>query len=734
MLRLDVVRRQRRHSSRTRGSSSSASSDRPEADAAVPLADSSAVGRLGDRRRTRRRSRAARRDRTVRARVRHDGREYAEVAVPLAHDGQGDAALGLARRPARDRRARQAAAPVRDGRRPPDRAHPRASPSPRVHARRLRRLQQAADRIAEGAFDEPVVDDEPDEVGQLAGSFDRMRIQLAQLDRARKEFVANASHELRTPLFSLAGVPRAARGRGARRGDAARVPRDDAGAGRSPDEARDRSARPLADGRGPDPDRAGGGEPRGGRRGSWPRSSARLPRHRAMSLEVDVDDEAWALADEERVLQIARALAGNALVAHAARARPCGSASSGAARGSRSRSRTTGPGSRRSTSTASSSASTASTAARRRGAASVSRSRASSRAGWAARSRSRAGPARRCSRSSSRPRRRSRARRRPSLAVSTWNGRRAVSTWKRAPARGRRAAPGYSGRVRPRVFAIAVVAAVLGAGAALALGARDRAHGRRHDARSSSSGRSPSDAAPRGACRRSATASTPPRSTPAARPASSRSTPISGPSGQAQGSGFVVDGKGTILTNAHVVTNVADAGGGTVQRRREALRRVQGSRSRPGRDRRLGPVQRRRRRPGRSGRPCPRAGAARRTPRPSSSARPVAAIGSPFNEQSSLSVGVVSATDRTIDSLTSGYSVSDAIQTDAPINQRQLRRAAVRRQGPRDRDQRPDPLDERHRRGRRLRDPDRHGAARARAARPHAAGSRTRTSASRRRT
>jgi S1-C subfamily serine protease len=47
---------------------------------------------------------------------------------------------------------------------------------------------------------------------------------------------------------------------------------------------------------------------------------------------------------------------------------------------------------------------------------------------------------------------------------------------------------------------------------------------------------------------------------------------------------------------------------------------------------------------------------------------PVAAIGSPFGEQSSLSVGVVSATDRTIDSLTSGYSVSDAIQTDASIN------------------------------------------------------------------
>jgi signal transduction histidine kinase len=32
-----------------------------------------------------------------------------------------------------------------------------------------------------------------------------MRVQLAQLDNARKAFVANASHELRTPLFSLGG-------------------------------------------------------------------------------------------------------------------------------------------------------------------------------------------------------------------------------------------------------------------------------------------------------------------------------------------------------------------------------------------------------------------------------------------------------------------------------------------------------------------------------------------------
>jgi S1-C subfamily serine protease len=46
---------------------------------------------------------------------------------------------------------------------------------------------------------------------------------------------------------------------------------------------------------------------------------------------------------------------------------------------------------------------------------------------------------------------------------------------------------------------------------------------------------------------------------------------------------------------------------------------------------------------------------------------PVAAMGSPFGNDNSLSTGVVSATHRSIDSLTSDYTVADAIQTDAPI-------------------------------------------------------------------
>jgi signal transduction histidine kinase len=74
-----------------------------------------------------------------------------------------------------------------------------------LFARRLRRLEAAAERIAAGDFDEPVVDPSEDEVGQLARAFERMRLRLARLDRARGEFIANASHELRTPLFSLAG-------------------------------------------------------------------------------------------------------------------------------------------------------------------------------------------------------------------------------------------------------------------------------------------------------------------------------------------------------------------------------------------------------------------------------------------------------------------------------------------------------------------------------------------------
>jgi signal transduction histidine kinase len=72
-------------------------------------------------------------------------------------------------------------------------------------SRRLGKLESASSRIAAGRFDEPIGDDSPDELGRLARSFDLMQARLAQVDRARKDFIANASHELRTPLFSLGG-------------------------------------------------------------------------------------------------------------------------------------------------------------------------------------------------------------------------------------------------------------------------------------------------------------------------------------------------------------------------------------------------------------------------------------------------------------------------------------------------------------------------------------------------
>lgn len=74
-----------------------------------------------------------------------------------------------------------------------------------AHSRRLSRLEEAAEKVAEGDFSVPIPVDSSDEVGQLAMTFNEMQKRLARLDSARKEFIANASHELRTPIFSLGG-------------------------------------------------------------------------------------------------------------------------------------------------------------------------------------------------------------------------------------------------------------------------------------------------------------------------------------------------------------------------------------------------------------------------------------------------------------------------------------------------------------------------------------------------
>jgi S1-C subfamily serine protease len=140
-----------------------------------------------------------------------------------------------------------------------------------------------------------------------------------------------------------------------------------------------------------------------------------------------------------------------------------------------------------------------------------------------------------------------------------------------------------------------------------------------------------------------------------------------GGGGEGQGSGFVISDDGEIVTNAHVVTQGGTAGGGgEIREAREVFvqfaDRNQVEAEVVGVD--------------------PFADVALLKIEPEGLdlqplklgsendvevGEPVAAIGSPFGQQQSLSIGVVSASDRTITSLTR-FRIDGAIQTDASIN------------------------------------------------------------------
>jgi S1-C subfamily serine protease len=133
-----------------------------------------------------------------------------------------------------------------------------------------------------------------------------------------------------------------------------------------------------------------------------------------------------------------------------------------------------------------------------------------------------------------------------------------------------------------------------------------------------------------------------------------------------QGSGFVVSPEGEIVTNAHVVTDAQASGGGDINEAKEVFVEF----------------------PDRNQVPAdvvgfdPFADVALLKVDPSGLeinpielgssggievGQPVAAIGSPFGEENSLSVGVISAAGRSVESLTD-FQIDDAIQTDAAIN------------------------------------------------------------------
>ena len=70
----------------------------------------------------------------------------------------------------------------------------------------LREMSLAARAMASGDYRRRVTATSQDEVGELARSFNAMAAELAEVDRARRDLVANASHELRTPITALQAV------------------------------------------------------------------------------------------------------------------------------------------------------------------------------------------------------------------------------------------------------------------------------------------------------------------------------------------------------------------------------------------------------------------------------------------------------------------------------------------------------------------------------------------------
>jgi signal transduction histidine kinase len=67
----------------------------------------------------------------------------------------------------------------------------------------LREMEEAAAAIARGDYDRRVTTMSRDEVGRLAAEFNAMAAELAEVDRLRRDLVANVSHELRTPISAL---------------------------------------------------------------------------------------------------------------------------------------------------------------------------------------------------------------------------------------------------------------------------------------------------------------------------------------------------------------------------------------------------------------------------------------------------------------------------------------------------------------------------------------------------
>ncbi len=178
----------------------------------------------------------------------------------------------------------------------------------------ISRFQDAARKVADGNFETQIPIASAGQLGQLARTFNEMQRRLAELDSARKQFIANASHELRTPIFSLGGFVELLEEEDPSPRGARRVRAHDAPADRPADQADRRPARPLPARRGGDGDAAPQRRPRLAWPARSPASSALAPTDAARASSFARPTvRPIARADPDRVRQIIRILLDNAL-------------------------------------------------------------------------------------------------------------------------------------------------------------------------------------------------------------------------------------------------------------------------------------------------------------------------------------------------------------------------------------------------------------------------------------
>lgn len=72
-------------------------------------------------------------------------------------------------------------------------------------AKPIHAMTVASQRISEGHYNERVPPGGGDELGNLAGSFNRMAEKLEQTETMRRQLIGDVSHELRTPLTTIQG-------------------------------------------------------------------------------------------------------------------------------------------------------------------------------------------------------------------------------------------------------------------------------------------------------------------------------------------------------------------------------------------------------------------------------------------------------------------------------------------------------------------------------------------------